>query len=70
MADVAKMLDTGLAYITAHPAVDIVTEEPRKLSDLELETIKAALARIKLKLPEAVERTTTEKFFDPQPGDS
>jgi hypothetical protein len=31
----------------------------------ELETIKAALARIKLKLPELVERTTTEKFFYP-----
>ena len=31
----------------------------------ELETIKAALARIKLSLPESVERTTTEKFFQP-----
>jgi hypothetical protein len=40
MADVAKMLDTGCACITTHPAVDIVTE-PRKLSDQELETIKA-----------------------------
>ncbi len=29
----------------------------------ELATIKAALTRIKLTLPETVERTTTEKFF-------
>ncbi|MEZ4370348.1 MAG: hypothetical protein R3B07_05965 [Polyangiaceae bacterium] len=32
----------------------------------EMATIKQAFAGIKLTLPEVVERTTTEKFFDPE----
>ena len=40
MTDVAKMLDTGHVCVTAHPASEKAAA-PRKLSDAELEAIKA-----------------------------
>ena len=39
MTDVAKMMDTGHACVTAHPASEKAAA-PRKLSDAELEAIK------------------------------